>query len=80
MAEPEHRQVLKPATNDRRTRIIEGDGLHWEVREKPWPTADRRSGSTLVFDAEMIVRCVRTFPPDWYEWSDSDLYQLSLRT
>jgi hypothetical protein len=66
-------------THETRTRVIDGGDRHWKVREEPCPTADRRSGSSLIFDAETVVRPVRTFPPDWYDWSDADLYSLCLR-
>jgi len=62
------------------TRVIEADDLLWRVREEPWPTADRRGGTCLIFDADSVVRRVRDFPPDWYRLSGADLYSLSLRT
>lgn len=61
-----------------RTRALVADGLHWQVREERWPTTDRRTGTCLIFDAETVVRRVRNFPPDWFDWSDADLYSLCL--
>jgi hypothetical protein len=62
------------------TRVIEADDLVWKVRQEPWPIADRRGGTCLIFDADTVVRRVRNFPPDWYDWSETDLYSLSLGT
>ncbi len=63
-----------------RTRVIEADDLLWKVREEPWPTADRRGGTCLIFDADSVVRRVRIFPPDWHDLSDADLYLVSFGT
>jgi len=60
------------------TRVLEADDLLWKVREEPWPTADRRGGTCLIFDGDSVVRRVRSFPPDWYDLTDRDLYSLSL--
>jgi hypothetical protein len=63
---------------DTRTRVVEGDGLRWKVREEPWPSIDRRGGTCLIFEADTVVRRVRHFSPDWYDWAEGDLYALSL--
>jgi hypothetical protein len=63
-----------------RTRVIDAEGIRWRVREEPWPSVDRRSGSCLIFDGDTVVRRVRHFPPDWWTQSDTDLYALSLGT
>ena len=63
-----------------RTRVVEGGGQRWNVREEPWPGADKTQGSCLVFDAGAVVRRISNFPPDWHDWADADLYRLSDRT
>jgi hypothetical protein len=61
------------------TRIITGaDGREWTVRELPPPSYDRRRGPSLVFSADDVWRRVRTFPVNWHERSDAELYQISL--
>jgi hypothetical protein len=60
-----------------RVRDLIADGLRWQVREMPAPPFDRRGGTHLVFDAEVIMRRVRLFPANWYELSDAALYALS---
>ena len=62
------------------TRVIEAEDLLWKVRGEPWPTADRRGGACLIFDADSVVRRVRCFPPDWYDLPDTDLNALSRGT
>ena len=59
-------------------RVLELNGLRWNVREVPYPTTDRRSGTCLIFDAESVIRRVRNFPGNWATLSDSELYALSL--
>jgi hypothetical protein len=76
-AEPSRPKAV--AIQEAQTRVIEGDDKRWRVREEPWPIADRRGGTCLIFDADTVVRRVRNFPPEWFEWSDADLYSLSLR-
>ena len=54
------------------------DGYHWAVHEVPAPQFDRRGGTHLVFDGELVMRRVRTYPTDWFELPDEELYALSL--
>ena len=51
--------------------------MRWVVREVPAPSFDRRGGTHLVFDGELVMRRLRTFPPDWHQLSDDDLYALT---
>ena len=71
---PHHTQVGE----GERSRTVEGGGHYWRVYEATYPGVNRGRGS-LIFDAETVVRRVRTYPADWFEASDSDLYNLSLR-
>jgi hypothetical protein len=41
------------------------------------PAFDRRGGTHLMFDGEVVMRRVRCFPSDWYDLSDDELYALS---
>jgi hypothetical protein len=72
-------RVAHATRRDTRTRWIDGDGLRWKVNEVEWAATDRRTGTCLIFDAETVIRRVRDFPSDWYEWSEADLYAVSLR-
>jgi hypothetical protein len=60
-----------------KVRQLVADDLRWEVREVPAPPLDRRGGTHLMFDAEIVMRRVRFFPPNWYSLSDEELYVLS---
>jgi hypothetical protein len=60
-------------------RRISADGVRWVIREVPAPAFDRRGGTHLVFDGEMVMRRLRHFPTDWHELSDDELYELSRR-
>lgn len=60
-----------------KVRLLVADGLRWVVREVSAPQFDRRAGTHLVFDGELVMRRLRTFPPDWYSLSDAELYALS---
>jgi len=74
-ATPKPQRVDKPA--DTRVRELFADGLRWQVREMPAPAFDRRGGTHLMFDGEVIMRRVRIFPAHWYDLSDEELYALS---
>ena len=64
---------------DAKSRLIAGGGHRWTVTEATFPKSGS-SGSFLMFNADCIVRKVRTYPADWYERSDSELYDLCLTT
>jgi len=49
------------------------------VREVPAPPFDRRVETHLLFDGELVMRRLRSFPADWYDLSDDELYALSDR-
>lgn len=61
----------------RRVRQLIADDLRWEVREVLAPPFDRRGGTHLMFDGEIVMRRIRFFPPDWYSLSDEELYALT---
>jgi hypothetical protein len=59
-------------------RILEADGLRWRVHEVPAPEFDRRrGGSHLLFHADTVMRRVRTFPSNWFQLPDVELYALT---
>jgi hypothetical protein len=60
-----------------KVRQLIADDLRWEVREVLAPPFDRRGGTHLMFDGEIIMRRVRFFPPDWHSLSDEELYALT---
>jgi hypothetical protein len=66
-----------PHDFETRTRILSRDGVHWAVREEPWPTVDRRASRCLIFDGVNVVRRVRNYPPNWFTLSDDALYSLT---
>ena len=71
--------VIEPQTSDTPVRILTDlDGRTWTVRELAPGRLDRRSGSTLVFDTDEIMRRIRVYPENWFDLSDADLYALSL--
>jgi hypothetical protein len=64
---------------ERRRYFNDPDGVHWEVHEIKSPDYDRRGGYCLIFESANVVRRVRAYPADWFEWAAQDLYELSLR-
>ena len=60
-----------------KVRLLSADGLRWTVREVSAPPFDRRGGTHLVFDGELVMRRLRSFPAEWYDLSDDALYALS---
>ncbi len=59
-------------------RVVEGDGHRWTVTEAEYPTPSDPVGRCLIFNADYLVRRIRKYPADWYDWSDEELYRLSL--
>ncbi len=57
-------------------RVIVVNDVRWLVYEHA-TAFDRRSAAALVFECDEVMRRVREFPPDWREWSDARLYELS---
>lgn len=58
--------------------MVRGDGQLWGVREIPCKLAGCRDATCLVFENSESIRQVRNFPPDWRDWSEAELYALSL--
>lgn len=76
--EDDGRTAQVPATERPRSRVLDAGGIYWRVYERAYSVMDRRTGTCLVFEAEGIIRRVRTFPADWYLLGDDALYALSL--
>ena len=72
---PEHSSLLQEAQRTARKLYI--DGVPWLVYEFPLSAYDRRHGPSLVFESELAVRRVRTYPSAWRQLSDTDLWALS---
>jgi hypothetical protein len=49
----------------------------WFVGERLARTSDIRRTLHLVFESDGIIRRVRTFPADWRDLSDDELWKLS---
>lgn len=47
----------------------------WLIRELGAPSVDGPSRH-LQMTGDGLVRVVRNYPPDWFEWSDEDLFKL----
>src|ERR1051326_6155866 len=60
------------------SRMIQGGGTHWTVREAAWAGPSGRGRTCLIFENDAVVRRVRVFPADWRTCSDDALYALSL--
>ena len=78
----ESRELIQDARSGERprTRTFTDDlGQTWLVTEQPFSEYDRRSGSSLIFSSELVVRRVRDYPSDWYTLTESALVALSWR-
>jgi hypothetical protein len=58
-------------------RKLQAEGELWVVREVAAPFLDRRGGMHLVFESTYAMRRVRSFPSNWSQLGDDDLYALS---
>lgn len=74
---PSDRSLLKEAQRTARKLFI--DGVPWLVYELP-STFDRRHAPSLVFESELAVRRVRSYPADWRSFSDAELCALSWKS
>ena len=57
--------------------FIDAEGARWVVYEQSFADYDRRSGMSLIFSSESVVRRVRNYPANWHELSDEELLALS---
>lgn len=57
------------------TRNFVADGALWTVRLRP-SGYDRRRPD-LVFESEDVIRRVRSYPDEWHEFTDEELFALS---
>jgi hypothetical protein len=63
-----------------RVRVVAAtDGRQWVVKEVPSSQSDGGDGPSLLFSSNSVIRRVRDFPPDWFDWSDEELIAVSLR-
>jgi len=60
-------------------RTVYTDDAQWRVYEMESGPYDRRSGRSLIFESDGVLRRVRSYPTEWRELSDSDLMEVSWR-
>jgi hypothetical protein len=66
-----------PPSSSATRRTLTADGHTWTVSESRTDGGDR--ARSLIFDAEVIVRRVRSYPADWHELPDTALAALARR-
>jgi hypothetical protein len=76
-AAPDGESVVPTNPIETRVRVFDRDELRWQLREAEYALADRRTGRFLIFESESVVRRLRNYPANWFEWSDDDLHSLS---
>lgn len=60
-------------------RVVHTDDGQWTVYELENGPYDRRSGPSLIFESDGVLRRVRDYPATWRELSDADLMAVSWR-
>lgn len=60
-------------------RTVETDDGQWRVYELESGPYDRRSGCSLIFESDGVLRRVRDYPADWRELPDTELMAVSWR-
>lgn len=58
-------------------RQLSFEGAQWLVYELPPSPYDRRTAASLIFESDAAFRRVRTFPANWRDLSDDELFALS---
>jgi hypothetical protein len=59
--------------------FTDSEGRFWEVHEERAGSFDRR-GPSLIFETDNIIRRVRNYPSDWFQWDEAHLEELSKRS
>jgi hypothetical protein len=77
MSSSSNGRSVAAAAVSRKIRQLHADDLRWVVYEIQAPQFDRRGGTHLVFEADGVIRRVRSFPAQWYELPDAELYALT---
>lgn len=78
MNDPTARANPAGKSSDPRSRsFVDDDGHLWKVSEQPFSEYDRRRGASLIFESDLAVRRVRSYPEDWFTLSDAALARLS---
>ena len=57
--------------------FVDAEGGRWRVFEQAFNDYDRRSGMSLIFSSDNVVRRVRDYPVDWMDLPDVELARLS---
>jgi hypothetical protein len=70
-------RATAPGSARRARSFRDDEGNLWRVSEQSVSEYDRRRGSSLIFENEIAVRRVRSYPEDWAELSDAELTKLS---
>lgn len=60
-------------------RVVQTDDAQWRVYEMESGPYDRRSGRSLIFESDGVLRRVRDYPVEWRELSDAELMEVSWR-
>ncbi|HTI63569.1 MAG TPA: hypothetical protein VL524_08655 [Gemmatimonadaceae bacterium] len=60
-------------------RTVHCDDGQWRVYEIESGPYDRRSGRSLIFESDGVLRRVRSYPTEWRELSDTELMEVSWR-
>ena len=79
MSTTESRQHEEGPARAEKVRSLVAEGLRWMVREVPAPPLDWRGGTHLLFDGELVMRRLRSYPAGWFDLPDDELYALSER-
>lgn len=55
--------------------VVDAAGTFWQVCEVDY-ALDRRTGRSLVFESDGLVRRVRHYPDGWFDLPDAELARL----
>lgn len=72
------RLIIRRMLPTEESRVIDGDGQRWVVREAAWVGPAGQGRTCLIFENDAVIRRVREYPAEWRTCSDEALYALSL--
>jgi hypothetical protein len=62
--------------------LVSNDGAEWVAREVLHDAEHGREGPAsrvLQYTVSGLIRTVRNYPPDWFDWAEADLLALVTR-
>jgi hypothetical protein len=71
--------VSESESESKSRELYDDENRRWVVRELDAPAGNPGAGKSLYYAGEGVMRRVWTYPSDWMNLPDAELYEVSLR-